>query len=54
MIVDKIKAGQKPACDGVICAITLCGADPLPKPMILFEYKPKVDPRCGIKPGVQD
>ena len=46
VLVDKLKTGQKPACDGALCALTLCGRDPLPKPLILYEYKPIVDPRC--------
>ena len=42
VIVDRVKKGTKPACDGAICAILT-----LDKivPVILYEYKPKVDPR---------
>lgn len=43
VIVDKIKRGAKPFCDGNVCVILnveLCSK----KPLILYEYKPVVDP----------
>ena len=38
------KPGTKPACDGAICAIVSCASKI--GPLILYEYKPTVDPRC--------
>ena len=37
------KPSTKPACDGAICAIVSCGFGI--KPLILYEYKPTVDPQ---------
>ena len=38
------KPGTKPACDGAICAIVSSPFEIVP--LILYEYKPTVDPRC--------
>ena len=45
VITEKIKPGNKPSCDGAICAIVASG--PKLTPFILYEYKPTVDPRCN-------
>ena len=38
------KPGTKPTCDGAICAILLSAVKV--DPLILYEYKPAVDPQC--------
>ena len=45
VITEKVKKGTKPACDGAICAIL--SIDDELSPVILYEYKPKVDPRIS-------
>ena len=49
VIVEKIKSGVKPACDAAVVAIV----DGNEKPLVLFEYKPAVDPRKDLL-GRQD
>ena len=49
VVVDTLERGQKPACDGALCAIMKgCMADNPDEnilPVVLYEYKPSVDPR---------
>ena len=44
VIVDKLKPGNKPSCDGPICAIVCSNVKKI-VPLILYEYKSVVDVR---------
>ena len=44
LVTHKLEPGTKPACDGAVSAIVVHEGNPK-KPLILYEYKPVVDPR---------
>ena len=52
VVVNAVKRGQKPACDGALCAILASEPAGQPEsgddttPVVLYEYKPTVDTRC--------
>ena len=48
VITEKVKPGAKPACDGATCAIVILNEKDTLLPVILYEYKPKVDPRTNF------
>ena len=46
VIISTIKRGQRPACDGALCASLLQTSDlGGTRPQVLYEYKPRVDTR---------